>query len=166
MNLEKYQARLRASHFTLGIRTDEKHITGIAILPPATPALAPAPDSLAYLACVQLSAYLENAKYKFDLPIRLSGSMHQLQVWEAMQRIPAGQVRTYGELADEVGSNARAVGTACGNNPVPIVVPCHRIVAVNGLGGFMGGTGDQTVSIKRWLLRHEAWPGVGQQSLL
>lgn len=164
--VHKYQARLHTPQFTLGIVADDKHITGISILPPSVAALPPAPDTLAYLACVQLSAYLENPKYRFDLPIRLSGSMHQLQVWEAMRRIPPGAVRTYGDLADEVGSNARAVGTACGNNPVPIVVPCHRIVAANGLGGFMGGTGDQTVSIKRWLLRHEGWPGAGQRELL
>jgi methylated-DNA-[protein]-cysteine S-methyltransferase len=166
MTLDKYQARLRTAEFTLGIRADNKHVTGIAILPPAIPALAPPPDTLAYLACVQLSTYLENPRFQFDLPIKLAGSMHQLQVWEAMRRIPAGQVRTYGELAEDVGSNARAVGTACGQNPVPIVVPCHRIVAVNGLGGFMGGTGEDTLSIKRWLLKHEGWAGVSQGELL
>ena len=166
MNLDNYQARLRAAQFTLGICADAKHITAVSILPPTVPALAPPPDTLAYLACVQLSAYLENPQFRFDLPIKLTGSMHQLQVWEAMQRIPAGQVRTYGELAGEVGSNARAVGTACGQNPLPIVVPCHRIVAVNGLGGFMGGTGESTLSIKRWLLKHEGWAGVSQGELI
>lgn len=161
-----YQARLRASQFTLGIRTDARHIIGISILPASTTALAPPPDTLAYLACVQLSAYLENPRYKFDLPIKLAGSMHQLRVWEAMQRIAPGAVLTYGNIAELLGSTARAVGTACGRNPVPIVVPCHRIVAANGLGGFMGGTGEKTVSIKRWLLHHEGWPGAAQRSLL
>lgn len=167
MKPQSYQARVRTEQFTLGVLADAKHVTAIHILPPTIPGHAPEDrDTVAYLACVQLSAYLDNPKFRFDLPIKLSGSMHQLQVWEAMRRIPAGEVLTYGDIAAEVGSNARAVGTACGQNPVPIVVPCHRIVAANGLGGFMGGTGEGTVSIKRWLLQHEGWPGVGQRDLL
>lgn len=155
-----YQARLHTPHFTLGIRTDARHITGISILPAITPAQPPAPNSLAHLACVQLSAYLDNPKYRFDLPIRLTGSLHQLKVWEAMRAISSGETRTYGQIAKEVGSNARAVGTACGQNPMPIVIPCHRIVAASGLGGFMGGTGNETLHFKRWLLTHEGWPGM------
>ncbi len=99
--------------------------------------------------------YLNDAKFCFDLPLRLSGSKHQLDVWQAMQTIPSGATMTYGAIAERVGSNARAVGTACGKNPLPIVVPCHRIVAANGLGGFMGGKRDDPLAIKRWLLTHE-----------
>jgi methylated-DNA-[protein]-cysteine S-methyltransferase len=72
-----------------------------------------------------------------------------------MQNIRAGNTLTYGALAEQIGSNARAVGTACGKNPVPIVVPCHRIVAASGLGGFMGGKREDPLAIKRWLLTHE-----------
>lgn len=100
-------------------------------------------------------AYFDNAKYQFDIPIRLAGSKHQLDVWQAMREINAGQTRTYGEIANGVGSNARAVGTACGRNPIPIVVPCHRIIAANGLGGFMGGKREAPMAIKHWLLTHE-----------
>jgi methylated-DNA-[protein]-cysteine S-methyltransferase len=166
MKPAKFDAVLKASAFSLGVETDERHILNVAILPVGTAAQPPLPDTLAYLACVQLSAYLEHGDYQFDLPIRLTGSLHQLHVWEAMRRIPAGETRTYGDIATEIGSNARAVGSACGANPVPIVVPCHRIVAANGLGGFMGGTGEKTLSIKRWLLQHEGWPGLREQPAL
>lgn len=155
-----FDAIVKGPAFAIGIRTDARHVTGLSLLSAATRAKAPPPDTLAYLACVQLSGYLDNPRYRFDLPIRLTGSLHQLKVWEAMRAIPPGETRTYGDLAAEVGSNARAVGTACGLNPVPIVVPCHRIVAANGLGGFMGGTGEETVAIKRWLLAHEGWEGI------
>jgi len=78
-------------------------------------------------------------------------------VWEAMQRIEAGHTRTYGELARELGSSARAVGGACGANPIPLIVPCHRVIAANrSLGGFMGARAEGfELGIKRWLLEHE-----------
>ena len=106
---------------------------------------------------MQLQAYLEDPAFEFDVPLRLSGTHHQLAVWEAMRAIPAGETRTYGELAQSIGSSARAVGGACGANPVPIVVPCHRVVGAGGsLGGFMGAREEGfELSIKRWLLAHE-----------
>jgi methylated-DNA-[protein]-cysteine S-methyltransferase len=157
-SLDRFDARLRASFATLGICADGKHVTGIMFLPTSVPAKSPRPNSIAHLACVQLSAYLDDPRFEFDLPILLAGSMHQIRVWNAMRKIPSGKTRTYGELATAIGSSARAVGGACGANPVPIVVPCHRVVAANGLGGFMGGTGDDTLGIKRWLLAHEQRP--------
>ena len=95
--------------------------------------------------------------FAFDLPLKLSGTHHQIAVWEAMMAIPAGETRTYGELAQAIGSSARAVGGACGANPIPIVVPCHRVVGAGGaLGGFMGAREEGfELSIKRWLLAHE-----------
>lgn len=152
-----FQACLRAPFATLGITTTDTHVTGIRFLAPSTPAIVPRKNSLAYLACVQIQAYLDNGRFKFDLPLKLSGTRHQLEVWEAMQRIPAGQMRTYGDLAHDIKSSARAVGGACGANPIPIVVPCHRVIAANrALGGFMGqSTPGFELSIKRWLLEHE-----------
>lgn len=152
---QSFDACLVAPFATLGIRTDDTAITAIQFLPVNVPAKPPRKNSLAHLACVQLMSYLDNAKFAFDLPIRLQGSKHQLDVWHAMQTIPAGNTWTYGSLAEHVGSNARAVGTACGRNPLPIVVPCHRVVAANGLGGFMGGKKTDPIAIKRWLLIHE-----------
>jgi methylated-DNA-[protein]-cysteine S-methyltransferase len=154
---ESFQACLRTPFATLGITTTDSHVTGVRFLAPATPAKAPARDSIAHLACVQLQAYLENPAFAFDLPLRLAGTHHRLQVWEAMSRIPAGEVRTYGDVARELRSSARAVGGACGANPIPVVIPCHRIVgAGRSLGGFMGAREEGfELGIKRWLLEHE-----------
>lgn len=155
---EAFEARLRAPFATLGITTDGRCVTGIRFLAPSVPALMPAKNSIAHLACVQLNAYLENPDFVFDVPIRLAGTHHRLEVWEAMCRIPAGRTRTYGEVAAELGSSARAVGGACGANPIPVIVPCHRIVAAGGrIGGFMGASREGfELGVKRWLLAHEA----------
>ena len=83
------------------------------------------------------------------------GSMFQQRVWAAIAAIPVGQTRSYGELARQLDSSARAVGRACGDNPWPLLVPCHRVVAANGLGGFNHDRGDGMLAIKRWLLVHE-----------
>jgi methylated-DNA-[protein]-cysteine S-methyltransferase len=154
---EAFQACVRAPFATLGVTTSDKHVTGIRFLSPSVPARAPKRDTLAYLVCVQLQAYLDNPRYAFDLPLALAGTRHRLEVWEAMQRIAPGETRTYGDLARELRSSARAVGGACGANPIPIVVPCHRVVAANrSLGGFMGSRAEGfELGIKRWLLEHE-----------
>jgi methylated-DNA-[protein]-cysteine S-methyltransferase len=154
--LDKYDARLKAPFATLGIIASDTHLLHIHFLPMDVTAKAPITNTVAHLASVQLMAYIENADFKFDLPIKLGGSKHQLDVWRAMQKIAPGKTQTYGELAVMVDSSARAVGTACGMNPVPIVVPCHRVVAANGLGGFMGGKQNDPLAIKRWLLAHES----------
>jgi methylated-DNA-[protein]-cysteine S-methyltransferase len=150
-----FDACLVAPFATLGIRADDDAIVSITFLPTNVAARVPRKNSLAHLACVQLMSYLDNPAFTFDLPIRLRGSKHQLDVWQAMREIPVGHTKTYGEIAGEIGSNARAVGTACGRNPVPIVVPCHRIVAADGVGGFMGGKKEASLNIKHWLLQHE-----------
>ena len=155
--LEAFQACVRTPFATLGITATDKHVTGIRFLAPSTAAKAPKRGSIAYLACIQLQAYLENPRFAFDLPLLIAGTRHRIAVWEAMQRIPAGSTLSYGEIARSLGSSARAVGGACGANPIPVVVPCHRVVAAGGdLGGFMGerGAGFER-NIKRWLLEHE-----------
>ena len=152
-----FHACVRAPFATLGIVTSDTHVTGIRFLAPTTPAKAPQRNSIAHLACIQIQAYLDDPRYCFDLPLRLSGTHHRLAVWEAMQRIPSGRTRSYGELAAELRSSARAVGGACGANPIPVVVPCHRVIAAGrSLGGFMGERGEGfELGIKRWLLEHE-----------
>lgn len=156
-----FQACVRAPFGTVGISATDTHVTGIRYLSPDVPALAPKRGTVAFLACVQLQSYLDNPAFAFDLPMKLTGTRHQLSVWEAMCAIPAGETRTYGELAKSIGSSARAVGGACGANPIPIVVPCHRVVGANGsLGGFMGARQEGfELSIKRWLLAHEGARG-------
>ncbi len=102
-----------------------------------------------------IDAYLRNPTGKFNLELVLEGTPFQRQVWEALQQIPAGSTMTYGQLARQIGSGPRAVGNACRANPCPLVVPCHRVVGINGLGGFAGERGGEKLEIKRWLLRHE-----------
>jgi methylated-DNA-[protein]-cysteine S-methyltransferase len=156
-SLEAFQACLRAPFATLGITTTDTHVTGIRYLAPSVAAKAPRRNSIAFLACVQIQAYLDDSRYRFELPLKLAGTHHRLAVWEAMQRIAPGATRTYGELAKELGSSPRAVGGACGANPIPLVVPCHRVIAAGGaIGGFMGERGEGfELAIKRWLLGHE-----------
>jgi methylated-DNA-[protein]-cysteine S-methyltransferase len=153
-----FQACVRTPFATLGITANERFVTGIRFLAPSVRAFAPPRNTIAFLACVQLQQYLENPGFRFDLPLQLGGTRHRIQVWEAMQRIPAGKVRTYGDVARELKSSARAVGGACGANPIPVVVPCHRIIGSGGsIGGFMGAKDDGgfELGIKKWLLEHE-----------
>ena len=156
--LQAFQACVRTPFATLGICANERFVTGIRFLAPTVRAFAPPRNTIAFLACVQLQEYLDNPDYRFELPLQLGGTRHRIAVWEAMQRIPAGKTRTYGEVAGELRSSARAVGGACGANPIPVVVPCHRIIAAGGaIGGFMGARNDGgfELGIKRWLLKHE-----------
>lgn len=102
-----------------------------------------------------LRRYFEQGRWSADTPLQLSGTAFQQRVWRSLLDISAGNVVTYGELAAQLKSSARAVGQACRRNPSPIVVPCHRIVAASGLGGFAGATAGVMSDIKRWLLHHE-----------
>jgi methylated-DNA-[protein]-cysteine S-methyltransferase len=103
-------------------------------------------------AAAQLDAYFAGRLTRFDLPLAPSGSAFQKRVWTAMAEIPYGETRCYGELAEVVGSAPRAIGRACGRNPIPIVIPCHRVLARTGLGGYSGAGGLAT---KRHLLALE-----------
>lgn len=102
----------------------------------------------------QLDAYFDGDLQNFDLPLAPDGTPHQQNVWRVMSAIPYGQTRTYGELATELGSGSRAVANACGRNTIPIIIPCHRVVAARGkLGGYSGDGGVET---KKQLLNIEA----------
>ena len=102
----------------------------------------------------QITEYLAGERSSFDLPLDLVGTDFQIDVWHALDAIPFGETRSYGELADGLGKPgaARAVGAATGRNPVSIIIPCHRLVGSSGkLTGFAGG-----IDAKRWLLEHES----------
>ncbi len=105
----------------------------------------------------QLQAYFSSSVSPITFPVLLRGTDFQQRVWHALERIPPGEVRTYGQLAEQLHSSARAVGNACRHNPVPLVVPCHRVVSASGIGGFAGSTEGAEIRIKRWLLRHEGF---------
>ena len=103
----------------------------------------------------ELENYFDNPATGFSVPLELTGTPFQQRVWLALTRIPFAETLTYGELAARLGSGARAVGNACRHNPVPIIVPCHRVVAAHGIGGYAGSTSGPVLDRKRWLLEYE-----------
>ncbi|HCI14052.1 MAG: cysteine methyltransferase [Gallionellales bacterium GWA2_60_142] len=149
-----YQAKLKAPFGILGIRCTADALTGIDFLPASEQPQAPT-NAFAAKVCEQLLHYFNDPHSRFTLPLELHGTAHREKVWHAMLDIPCGQTRSYGELATELHSAAQAVGQACGANPIPIVVPCHRVVGKAGLGGFMQHAEGDALGIKRWLLKHE-----------
>ncbi|MEX0302360.1 MAG: methylated-DNA--[protein]-cysteine S-methyltransferase [Leisingera sp.] len=100
----------------------------------------------------QLRAYFAGELTEFDLPLQVEGSDFQRAVCEAMLAIPFGETRTYGEIAKDLRAPPQPVGNACGSNPIPVIIPCHRVLAATGLGGFSGQGGVET---KVALLKHE-----------
>ncbi|EPX80667.1 Methylated-DNA--protein-cysteine methyltransferase [Litoreibacter arenae DSM 19593] len=89
----------------------------------------------------QLKAYFAGDRQAFDLPLKPQGSEFQQKFYAALCAIPYGETRTYGDLADALGVSAQAIGQACGANPIAILIPCHRVLAANGLGGYSGAGG-------------------------
>lgn len=89
----------------------------------------------------QLDGYFQGRLTQFDLPLSPGGTEFQRAFYDALCAIPFGQTRTYGELAGQLGVSAQAIGQACGANPIPILIPCHRVLAANGLGGYSGRGG-------------------------
>lgn len=155
-----YQAVISAPFGRLGVCVADGAIQAVDFLPGPGPD-KPARSPLVAEAVRQLRAYLADAGYRFDLPLATQGTAFQRRVWMALVAIPAGETRTYGELARVLDTSPRAVGGACRANPVPVLVPCHRVVARNGVGGFAGHTDGPELVRKRWLLAHEGTLPVG-----
>ena len=122
---QAWQARVRTPFAVLGIAATDQHVTGVRYLAPGVEPLAPKKNTIAYLACVQIQAYLENPDFVFDLPLMLSGTHHRVLVWEAMQRIKPGRTRTYGS-SRRLGSSPRAVGGRAGERCADHAVPSRR----------------------------------------
>jgi methylated-DNA-[protein]-cysteine S-methyltransferase len=175
---------MRTPFATLGVATDGRAVTGVAYLPRSERESAPA-DAVAERAVRELARYLDDPAWRFTVPLAPRGTPFQRRVWDAILAIPAGESRTYGELARKLVTAARAVGQACGANPIALIIPCHRVVgSLGALGGFMGTSGTFAPSsagdlfaksapdpappptpvdprfpaaIKRWLLDHEGY---------
>ena len=103
----------------------------------------------------QLNRYFSNPYWRFDLELALDGTPFQRRVWKQLTRIEPGKPLTYGDLARHLGSGPRAVGGACRSNPLPIVIPCHRVIARNSAGGYCGNMRGKFLQAKCWLLQHE-----------
>jgi len=152
--LESFQAKYAAPFAVLGIRTIGERVADIEYLPAGVAPLAPL-NPLAERACRQIERYLDDPAYVFDLPFEYAGTAFQCRVWRQVSAIPAGRTLTYSDVAKALKSAPRPVGGACGANRLPIVIPCHRVLGANGIGGFMRGRSADALAIKRWLLRHE-----------
>ena len=139
----------------VGVKTRDGHVVEIRYLP-ASEKILPAKNPLAARAAAQLERYRADPDATFDFPVVIEGSALQRGVWDAMCAIPRGKTRTYGDIARELGADAREIGQACGDNRLPIVIPCHRVVAADGLGGFGHANSGYLLEVKRWLLMHEA----------
>jgi len=143
----------------VAVATRDGRVTGIRYLP-LSAASQEAQNALAERAVRQIERYREDPDAKFDLPLLIEGTDFQRRVWDAMCAIPRGRTLTYGEMARKLDAGgydmARVVGQACGDNRLPIVIPCHRVVAADGIGGFGHATDGFLLEAKRWLLMHEA----------
>jgi methylated-DNA-[protein]-cysteine S-methyltransferase len=151
----RYDTVIQSPVGRLGICCKDRFLRAIEYLPD-TVALCPPDGGLAAEVVRQLECYFRDPAFGFHLPLAVEGTAFQHRVWSALVGIPAGARRSYGDLARQLGTGARAVGGACARNPVIIVVPCHRVVRASGdPGGYGGSTRDADVAVKARLLAHE-----------
>ena len=157
--MKNFQAIIDTPFAQLAIQTQKKvdeFVTSIDFLPVGSEkpfSKSHFTDLLAH----EINAYLQNSNHCFEIRLLASGTKFQQSVWQIMQTIESGKTLTYGEVAAQLKSSPRAVGNACRRNPIPLLIPCHRIVAKNGLGGFAGHVSGDVFDIKRWLLTLEMW---------
>lgn len=152
-----YNAIVHAPFGAVGVRLNQAstQVQELVYLPSHTQALAPDCD-LAERVCVQIEAYVANPSFRFDLPLRPQGTAFQKKVWQVIAGLEAGQVLTYKQVGQLIACGSpRAVGGACGANPFPLIVPCHRVVGAHGIGGFAQHDNGFYIGVKRWLLAHE-----------
>ena len=151
---ELFDAKFFTPFAVLGIRAAGDLVTRIEYLPRGVATLEPT-NKLAAKVCRQLERYLADPGFQFDLPFEFRGTAFQQRVWKAIHAIPSGKTLTYMDVARKLKSAPRPVGGACGANRLPLVIPCHRVVASGGIGGFMHARGGEPIQIKQWLLKHE-----------
>lgn len=152
---DHYHGIVTAPWGTLGYEVRDGALVSIDFLSSNVPARK-ARDVLGRRIEAQLQRFFKNPGAGFDIPLRPQGTDYQRRVWSAMQRIAPGERLTYGELARQLRSGPRAVGGACRANPIPLVIPCHRVVAARGMGGYCGAPTERMLRVKQWLLAHEA----------
>ena len=139
----------------LGLHIHNNKLTRIDFLPDDATLQEPN-DSISQEIYNQLKKYFNNPNHTFNLEIDLQGTPFQKTVWQALRTIPMGQTESYGTLAKRLKTSPRAIGNACRTNPIPVIIPCHRVVAKHHIGGFAGDTQGNRITMKQWLLQHES----------
>ena len=150
----KFDAVIQTPVARLGILFAGELLLSVEYLKPDQSLKKPVENHVSNLA-EQIAEYFNNPVYQFKLNLKPKGTVFQQRVWQEMLRIAPGKVITYGEMADRLSTSPRAVGNACRANPIPLIIPCHRVVSASGLGGFAGARSGYFTDIKRQLLLHE-----------
>jgi len=157
MSESQYSKAVIAAPFgTLVLEACDSHLLNIEVKI-ETSGLSVPTTPLLLEATRQLNAYFDDPRCLFSLPLYQQGTTFQNRVWRATSAITLGSVKSYGQLADELHSGARAVAGVCRANRFPVIIPCHRVVAVNGIGGYCGAATGTLLKVKRWLLQHEGY---------
>ncbi len=142
----------------IGLRVEHQHLRELVLLSASPDIRRPVDISsqrlIEHLQTL-LYEYLESGHWPQNLPLEPQGTDFQKRVWHGLLGIPQGQRKTYGDLAKQLNTSARAIGGACRANPIPLLIPCHRVVAARGDGGFAGHTSGHWMELKRWLLKRE-----------
>lgn len=150
-----YSAIISTPIGKLGLETAREKLVRIRFLSANNQIFNPV-DNFTQSVVQELSAYFKNPKHSFKMNYELNGTEFQQKVWEAILSIKVGKTLTYSDLAKELNTGPRAIGNACRHNLIPIIIPCHRITAVTGLGGYSGAIEGGLPVIKQWLLNHES----------
>ena len=155
-----FAAIVEAPFGAIGIRTEPGVVRELVYLPKHFSEKVPV-DKLSERTARQVECYLADPNFRFDLPLAEVGTAFQHRVWDVISAIPRGEVLTYGQVAKLIRSAPRAVGQACGANWFPLVIPCHRVTASGGLGGFSNQDDESGfhLGVKRWLLAYEGVAG-------
>ncbi len=149
-----YQATISSPLGKLGLRTSAERLTSIEFINTEFPMVKPQ-TLVAKETILQLQCYFADPTFAFDIPFELSVSPFQQSVLDELIKIPLGETRSYSEIAKALDSSPRPIGNACRHNPIPIIIPCHRVVAKSHIGGYSGDTAGTMIDIKNWLLSHE-----------
>jgi len=140
----------------VGIITKNSNLIGLEFLPKGTSEVLPK-TATGKQVWNALFAYMDDPNKLSEVALASEGTRFQKKVWNALRRIPVGEVMTYGQLAKSINTAPRAAAGACRRNRIPILIPCHRIVAQKGLGGYCGETDGYMLEVKKWLLAHEGY---------
>ena len=155
----KYDGSLTFPFGVVGILTQDSNLVGLEFLPQGTTEELPK-TATGKQVWNALFAYMEDPSKLIEVALASEGTDFQKKVWNALRRIPVGEVLTYGELAKSINTSPRAAANACRRNRIPILIPCHRVVAKKGLGGYSGETGGHMLDVKKWLLAHEDYKDI------